>query len=40
MMGVGMNGMAGSPAQGNFMQQVSPISENYLHTLVIHILFM
>lgn len=23
MMGAGMNGMAGSPGQGNFMQQVS-----------------
>lgn len=30
MMGVGINGMAGSPAQGNFMQQVSPSSENNL----------
>lgn len=28
MMGTGMNGMAGSPAPGNFMQQVSPVSEN------------
>lgn len=27
MMGTGMNGMAGSPAPGNFMQQVSVISE-------------
>ena len=28
MMGPGMNGMAGSPAPGNYMQQVSNISEN------------
>lgn len=28
MMGAGMNGMAGSPAQGNFIQQVSLSAEN------------
>lgn len=28
MMGAGMNGMAGSPGAGNFMQQVSSSPEN------------
>lgn len=30
MMSPGMNGMTGSPAPGNYMQQVSPISKNNL----------
>lgn len=37
MMGSGMNGIAASPAQGNIMQQVSPIL--FQKILCVHILF-
>ena len=28
MMGAGMNGVAGTPASGNYMQQVRPVSNS------------